>query len=167
MRQMGVGMFYIILIIAFVLTEYKIKTHIDSKMQLGETKDILGGRITLRKYYNQGAFLNFMEHKKEMVKTVSCVCLGLLLLLFAIMLPRKGNRLFKLGLSLAVGGAISNTSDRLIHGHVIDYFSINCRKLKNVVFNLADIAIFIGSLLIFVTSLFSAEGKSCTDKSAE
>lgn len=160
-------MLYIILIIAFVLTEYCIKNYIDSNMKLNEKKDILGGRITLKKYYNKGAFLNFLENKKEIVKTVSGICLGFLLLLFAFTLPKKGNRLFKLGLSLTLGGAISNVSDRILRGHVIDYFSINCKKLKNIVFNLADIAIFLGSLLLLISLFFSAGGKSGTDKTAE
>lgn len=43
-----------------------------------------------------------------------------------------------------VGGAISNYVDRILHGYVIDYISIWIWP----VFNLADIAISIGILLI-------------------
>lgn len=47
---------------------------------------------------------------------------------------------------LVLGGAIGNLFDRFIHGYVIDYISISVWP----VFNFADIAIFIGAVVIFV-----------------
>jgi len=160
-------MLYILIVIAFVITEHIIKNYIEENKQLGEQQEILKGKIIIRKHYNEGAFLNFLENKKEMLKTISCICLGLLLLLFAITLPKKGNKLFKLGLSLALGGAISNVIDRIHKGYVVDYFSINHKKLKSVIFNLADFAIMFGSTLIFLSSVFSTKSKRSSDKTAE
>ncbi|MDD3172242.1 MAG: signal peptidase II [Herbinix sp.] len=162
-------MIFVLIAVLIVIVEYKIKNYMDTNLKLGDKKELLGGKIILNKYYNKGAFLNFMENKKEIVKTISCIFLGILILLFAIMLPKKGNKLIKLGLSLVLGGAISNVSDRYLRGYVVDYFSINCKckKLKNIVFNLADIAIFLGSFLIFLSSAFSGIIKSGTDKTAE
>lgn len=160
-------MLYILIVIAFVITEYKIKDYIEENKQLGERDEILKGKVIIRKHYNEGAFLNFLENKKELVKTISCVCLGLLLLLFTIMLPKKGNKVFKLGLSLLLGGAISNVADRVLKGYVVDYFSFNFKKLKSVIFNLADIAIMLGSVLIFLSSIFSTKSKGSSDKTAK
>lgn len=160
-------MLYVLFIIAFVLTEYKIKNYIENNKQLREKQELFGGRIIIEKHYNKGAFLNFMEDKKEIVKIVSSICLGLVLILFAIILPKKGKKLYKLGLSLVLGGAISNVADRLLRGYVIDYFSINCNKLKKIVFNLADMAIFLGSFLLLLASLFSGKDKRSADKIAE
>jgi signal peptidase II len=165
--EWGVTMFYILIVVAFVVAEYKIKNYIEANIQFGEKHEIMKGKIVVNKHYNKGAFLNFLENKKETVKTVSFICLGLLLLLFTIMLPKKGNKIFKLGLSLVLGGAISNVSDRFLRGYVVDYFSVNCRKLKNIVFNLADFFIFIGSLLIIISTLFSGIFKSGADKASE
>lgn len=163
-------MIYIILVVLIVGLEYLIKNYMEAKIQKGEKRDILCGKITINKLYNKGAFLNLLENKKEIVKTVSCIFLGLLLLLFAVTLPKKGNRLMKLGLSLVLGGAVSNVSDRFLRGYVVDYFSINsskCRKLKNIVFNLADIAIFLGALLVMLASVFSAVFERGADKAAK
>ncbi|MBB2184181.1 signal peptidase II [Lachnospiraceae bacterium MD1] len=150
-------MLYILIVLAIVLVEYKIKNYIEENKKLGDHEDILQGKVTIRKHYNKGAFLNFMENKKEIVKTISCVFLGLILLLFALVLPRKGNKLMKFGLSLLLGGAISNVYDRIHRGYVVDYFSINFGKLKNVIFNIADFAIMIGSLLVFIASIFTKD----------
>lgn len=152
-------MLYILIVVAFVIVESRIKNYIEENVSAEEKREILKGKIIIRKYYNEGAFLNFLEKKKELVKTVSGILLGLLLLLFAIMLPKKGNKLFKLGLSLVLGGAISNVSDRFSRGKVVDYFSFNCKKLKSVIFNLADMAIFLGSLLMLLSSVFTGKRK--------
>ncbi|MFR5731015.1 MAG: signal peptidase II [Clostridium sp.] len=42
-----------------------------------------------------------------------------------------------------LGGAVSNLYDRMIRHYVVDYFSIQCGKLKKVVFNLGDIFAFL------------------------
>ncbi len=160
-------MLYIIIVLVIVIGEYKIKDHIEKHRELGEREEILGGNIILRKHHNEGAFLNFMGEKKELLKTISCVCLGLVSLLFLILLPKKGKKIFKLGLAFALGGAISNVADRLQRGYVVDYFSFKCKKLKSIIFNLADMAIFLGSALMLVSTLFSSKGKSGTDKASE
>jgi len=160
-------MLYILIIAIVVIGENYIKNYIEENIQFGERHEILKGKITIRKYFNTGAFLNFLENKKEVVKTISCVMLGLILLLFTIMLPKKGNKVFKLGLSLALGGAISNVADRVLKGYVVDYFSINYKKLKTVIFNLADMAIFLGSILMFLSTAFSTKNKGSANKTTE
>ncbi len=147
-------MIYILIVIAFVLAEHKVKDYMEKSRKLGEKEEILNGKIIIRKQYNKGAMLSFMEDKKELVKTISGACLGLVVLLFVFTLPKKGNRVYKLGLSLMLGGAISNVFDRFSRGYVIDYFTINYKKLKSVIFNMADMAIFLGSLLIMLSSIF-------------
>jgi len=157
-------MIYLLIIVAFVLAEHKIKDYIDKNRKLGEQQEILNGKIIIRKHYNEGAFLNFMEEKKELLKVISCTGLGLLLLLFAFALPKKGKALYKLGLSLVLGGAISNVADRISRGHVVDYFSINYKKLKTIIFNLSDMMIFLGSFLVLIASLFTTANKRGSDE---
>ncbi len=154
-------MFYILIVLAVVALEYKLKNHIDRTMELGEKKAICNGKIILKKQYNRGMFLNFMENKVDIVKKVTVAILGFLILIFACLLPRKGNRLLKLGLSLCLGGAISNVSDRLQKGHVIDYFSFNCKKLKTIVFNISDMCIFAGAFLLLLDSLLTERVIDC------
>lgn len=157
-------MIYILIVIAIVAAEHFIKNYIEKNIKDGEERDIAGGRITVQKYHNKGAFLNFLDNKKEIVKAASSVCLGLLLLLFVTTLPRKGSRLYKLGLSLVLGGAASNVSDRFRRGYVVDYFSINYKKLKNIIFNIGDFAIFAGCFFLFLSEILMAVFKSGSDK---
>lgn len=160
-------MVYIFIILSIVLFEYLMKNYMEKHLKLGERKDILKGKIILRKHYNTGAFLNFLEKQKKLVTILSSVCLGIVFLLFAFVLPKKGSKLFKLGLALTIGGAASNVADRIHRGYVVDYFSINCKKLKCVIFNLADFAIFIGTALIALSSVFSGKFNGSFDKPTE
>jgi signal peptidase II len=149
-------MLYILIIIAIVVLDTIIKQYMERNSKIGGQQKILKDKIILTKYHNYGMFLNFMENKKEIVKNISAVFLGFLFLVFAFVLPRSGHRLFKLGLSMVLGGAANNVTDRMNRGYVVDYFSFNCKKLKNIIFNLSDIFIFMGSALIIVSSVFSS-----------
>lgn len=152
-------MLYVIIVLAIVVAESLIKQHIDKTRNLTDKKEILKGKIVINKHYNEGAFLQFLEEKKELVRNFSCVLLGMLILVFAYTLPKKGNNLYKLGLSFILGGAISNVGDRVLKGKVIDYFSINIGRLKKIIMNLADLAIFIGSFFLILASLFTPAKK--------
>jgi len=157
-------MIFVIIVVAIVISEHFLKNYIEKNHKLNEKQELFNGNIIIQKHYNKGAFLNFMENKKELVKTVSAVFLGLLVLLFAFALPKKGNSLYKLGLALFLGGAISNVSDRFRRGYVIDYCTINFKKLKTVVFNLADVAIFLGGAFVLLASLISTVLQGSSDK---
>lgn len=146
-------MIYILIVIAIVLTDTMIKNYIEENTKLGERKEILKGKIIIRKHYNRGMMLDFMEGKMDIIKKVSGVFLGILLIMFFLFLPKKGKKVLKLGLSFVIGGAISNVADRFNKGYVVDYFSFNTKfeKLNRIVFNLSDMFIFLGSIIIAIS----------------
>ncbi len=146
-------MFYILLAIGIFILDLKIKNHIEENKEMHQKEEILGGNIILNRYHNKGAFLNIFEDKPKFIKTLSCLLLGLVLLTFAIVIPKDRNRWVKLGLSLILGGAASNTYDRVKRGYVVDYFSF--KFLKKIIFNISDICIFIGSALLLISELFN------------
>lgn len=71
-----------------------------------------------------------------------------LCVLFGVLLSKKGMSAKKAALAFVLGGAVSNEYDRIKKGSVTDYFSINLPFLKRVVFNLGDISIFVGVILL-------------------
>ena len=104
----------------------------------------------LRKYHNEGACLNLGEKKSKAVAAVSLLLTAALSLVFLFTLTKRGCAALKTGLSLLLGGAWSNTYDRLKRKYVVDYFSFNVRwkPLRQIIFNLSDFCILIGALVV-------------------
>lgn len=148
-------MLYLSLAGIIFVADLFIKNYIEKNKKMNEEEEILGGNITLTRYHNKGAMLNFMEKNTKLVVFISGLLLGGLLLLFGLMIPKKGNKVLKFGLAILVGGAASNVYDRVKRGYVVDYFSF--KWLKNVVFNIADLFIIVGSVLIGICLLFRKE----------
>ena len=105
-----------------------------------EAKEYLGGRLRLTSLRNgEGAF--GLRLRKPALLAFSGAALGA-----AWLLRRKS----PLGAGLLLGGGLSNFYERLKHGSVYDYlrFPKAPGKLKRYVFNLADLAIMAGSMLL-------------------
>lgn len=145
-------MIFIIIIISIFLLEKKIKNYIEENREMYKKEKILKGHIILNRYHNKGVFLNALENSLKLVKTLSITLLGILLLAFVIILPKKNSNGIKLALSLIIGGAASNTYDRFKRGYVVDYFSF--KVLKRIIFNISDICIFLGAALLLIVSKF-------------
>ncbi len=60
------------------------------------------------------------------------------------------NRLELFSLSLILGGAIGNLIDRAAYGYVVDFIDVYYKTYHWPVFNVADSAICIGGILLFV-----------------
>jgi len=61
--------------------------------------------------------------------------------------------LIRLGLALAIGGALSNGLDRVIYGGVADFFHFHWGAWSFYIFNLADVAITFGVVLLILDLL--------------
>ena len=58
------------------------------------------------------------------------------------------------GLSLLIGGAAGNLTDRILHGAVTDFFEIWIGSYRYPAFNVADSAITVGAILVLLDVLF-------------
>ena len=100
------------------------------------------GKILLYRNHNAGFPFGFLEQHAELVRMLPLAVISGLAGFLAAILPQKGKTVHKFG-------AVSNLYDRMIRHYVVDYFSIQCGKLKKVVFNLGDIFVFLGSGILF------------------
>lgn len=137
------------LVAGIFLLELVVKNRIEKQKEEGKEETICGGALLIRKYHNKGAFLNAGETKRGWVAFLSCILTADILLLFMAVSRRKGSRILRTGLALLLGGALSNTYDRLKRGYVVDYFSFGVRWewLRRIVFNVSDFCILAGALL--------------------
>ena len=73
---------------------------------------------------------------------------------------RQGKVYLRLAYSLILGGGFSNLYDRLTLGYVVDYFRFSKmpKPIRKLVFNFADIAVFLGGFLVLLGNIgFSEE----------
>ena len=61
--------------------------------------------------------------------------------------------LTRIGIALAIGGAFSNAIDRMVYGAVADFFHFHLDTWSFYVFNIADVAISAGVVLLIVDVL--------------
>ncbi len=131
-----------------------IKDHIERSRKEGEETAICGGRLLIRRYHNKGAMLDAGERRSDLVAALSVALTLGLTVLFVLTFSCKGSKTLKAGLALLLGGAYSNTYDRLVRKYVVDYvsFPVKNEKIRNVVFNISDFCIMIGALLMVLGS---------------
>lgn len=143
----------ILVVFGIFLGDLAIKNYVEKYIPASgnnrREKELLGGKLLLRRHHNKGAMLNLGTKRSAAVKWVS-VCLAIVLTaVFLFSLGRRGNHLLRAGLALLLGGAFSNTYDRLKRGFVVDYvsFGVKWKPLRSVVFNISDFCIIIGAFL--------------------
>lgn len=142
-------MIFIAIIVIIVAVESVIKQVREQNGTEGEKIPVLNGKIYLTKYHNYGAFLNWGKNRPEFVKGLSAGLCILCAAMFVLTLGAKGKILLKTGLAFLLGGAFSNTYDRMVRGYVVDYFGFQVKneKLQKIVFNISDFCIAIGAAL--------------------
>lgn len=145
-------MIYVLIALLIFAAESVIKFLVEKLATERKRVSVFGGKLYLTKYHNKGAFLNFGEGKRVAVKYTSLILSVGCLVVFVFTLGRRGKKLLKTALSMLLGGALSNTCDRMSRGYVVDYvgFNVKNKKLSNTVFNISDFFIIIGALLSVV-----------------
>ena len=105
-------------------------------------------KIEIDKFHNKGFPFGKMKENQKAVKYVPVFITSVLVGLLSFLLPKKGNKIKKLSLCLIIAGALSNIFDRFTRGYVVDYIRIKVKGLDKVIFNLGDIFILVGSLMM-------------------
>lgn len=140
---------YLVIILVIFLGDLWIKKYIESHYGDNRIDKKCNGKILIHKYHNRGFALNIGQSRNKVVVGISLSMTLAAFLLFLLSLGTRGNRLLRTGLSLVLGGAFSNTYDRLRQKYVVDYisFGVKWKRLRKIIFNVSDFCIIIGALL--------------------
>ena len=115
----------------------------------------MGGSVELLYAENAGAFLGLGARLDETTRFwLFTVGVSLLLVLFLYKLFRASSRVELIGWSLIVGGGLGNLIDRVLYdGRVIDFLRVGVGNVRTGIFNVADAAIMVGLLALFIAAL--------------
>lgn len=124
---------------------------------VGRTISLLGGAVRFEYAENTGAFLSLGAGLPSGLRSLLFVGgTGVIVLGLLIAMARGGQGASlagSLGLALLAGGAVGNLIDRVAYGGaVVDFVSVGLGGLRTGIFNLADVAITTGVLLVAVQS---------------
>ena len=112
---------------------------------------------TIRLQYaeNSGAFLSLGADLPDTLRTlILTVGVAFLLVLVAVLaIHRQWVGIPLAGAALMWGGGASNLIDRAARGHVVDFLNIGVGNVRTGIFNVADVAVLLGALLIVVGDL--------------
>jgi signal peptidase II len=117
---------------------------------------LLAHHFTLTRIENTGAFLSFGYDWPDGVRLVLLTILPCVVLAVAFSyLLRKQNLapVTLVGICFVVGGGIGNLFDRIVYGSVTDFMHLSFGMFQTGIFNMADVAITTGVLMIFFSSL--------------
>lgn len=132
-----------------------IKSKMDTELSEYNGEPVKKGPFLFSRHHNRGAFLNLGQKYPSEVRGMSILGTAMTLLMLCFSVTKKGRVFEKTGLALILGGAVSNTYDRVKKQYVMDYVSLDVKpkKIRNIVFNLSDACIFIGSLFVMISNL--------------
>ena len=140
------------LIAAAVVADQLTKTAALSLLSQGTAVPVLPG-LNLSLGFNTGASFGMMGGFMAGKPLLMAVLTGALTIAFAVMAFRAQPALERAGFALVVGGALGNIIDRLRQGAVTDFLDFYWRDWHWPTFNVADIAITLGAVLILAASL--------------
>ncbi len=107
---------------------------------------------------NTGAMLGFGANLSPILKLIFLQVLPvmvLIVLLFRVLQKSNMNKWLVVAFAFVIGGGIGNLIDRIAHGSVTDFFHIKLGVFKTGIFNMADVSVTTGVLIILFLSLWN------------
>ncbi len=148
-RWLGLSLFVVVI-------DLYSKHLISQSMSLYQSIAIIDGFFNFTLLHNEGAAFSFLADQggwQRWFFTFTSAVVSLILIIWLIRLKQQ-ERLLATSLALVIGGALGNLWDRLTLGYVVDFLDVyieyNHQIMHWPAFNIADSAICIGAMLLFV-----------------
>jgi signal peptidase II len=130
------------------------KSWVSASLQLYRPVNIIGDYLRFVLVHNEGLIwgLPFKNNLSYYVLPI----LGVVVVLYIALRSNRRYLGFIYGLILA--GAVGNLIDRIRFGYVVDFIDMGIKNLRWPTYNIADLAIIIGVVLIIAYELFKKKG---------
>ena len=143
----------ILFIIALVFLDFYTKELALSNLDKFQPKETFFPLIDLLLIYNSGIAFGIFDGKGAYVSYFLLILTFLISIYLIWLIYNEENFKKKIGLSFVTGGAFGNIFDRLVDGKVTDFLHLEIMNFSFFVFNLADLFITIGAILIIYFEL--------------
>lgn len=141
---------YLIISLVVVICDQGLKAFVVSNYDLGSIHQFIPGVLSLTYLQNDGAAWNILRGQMWFFYLISILAIGFTI--YYLFNKKYRNPVFDIGLALVLGGIVGNLIDRMHLKYVIDMLQLDFINFN--IFNIADSAITVGVLLIFIYLLF-------------
>ncbi|OYU89001.1 MAG: signal peptidase II [Bradyrhizobiaceae bacterium PARB1] len=121
-----------------------------AQRSLAETTRELLSFLSLRLGFNSGIAFSWFASDEGANRYVILVATSLLSLAIVCVMATARIPTERVALALILGGALGNIADRIPDGYVTDFISVRLGEYHFPIFNLADVCITIGAMLLFL-----------------
>lgn len=135
-----------------VLIDQVVKFIITNNLKVYDTITVIKDFFYLTYTKNIGAAYSILEGGQLFLIFVSI--LFLIFFIHYIMNKKYLSKLSFFSSSFLIGGVIGNLIDRVVHNYVIDFLSFHIFSYDFPIFNIADIFIVIGFILMVIEEVF-------------
>jgi len=140
------------LAIALLVADCATKRAVESSLPVGEPRPLVGEVVRFTLSYNTNAAMGFQLGGDSRRLVLSAMTIGALVVLGILYhRTRPSERLRVIGVALVAGGAVGNLVDRVrSSAGVVDFIDIGVANVRFWTFNLADMGITIGAVLLLL-----------------
>ena len=135
----------------WLIMKFWIRNNIESYNEI----ELIGSFFTLIRVENSGAFLGMGSELSYIPKLILLIIFPIVVLVAVSIytyMDKKLDNLSLVGFSLIIGGGVANIFDRVVYGSVTDFLYINLGFFKTGIFNIADLSVTTGIILILISS---------------
>ena len=139
------------LAIALLVTDCATKRAVEQRLELGVPRPVVGELVRFKLAYNTNAAMGLpLGGESRLVLSVLAVA-ALVVLGVVYHRTPSADRLRVIGVALVAGGALGNLLDRLRSAAgVVDFIDVGVRDVRFWTFNVADMGITIGAVLLLL-----------------
>ena len=151
-------MIYTIIAAVLIVADYITKLWAERVLTKISSIPLIENVFHLTYVENRGIAFGMFSGGRVVFIAVSLIVMAVLLII-VFKTPKDTRTVWlKGGASLVIAGAIGNLIERLVKGYVVDFFAF--RLIKFPVFNVADIAVCVGVVMLLIHFLFAEDSKS-------
>ena len=103
--------------------------------------------------WNKGFAFGLFQNNIFSVNIIYIFLIGSVILVLIIYANKLNQKYYFLIFGLIIGGALGNLIDRILYGAVVDFIDLHYMNLHWYVFNIADICISIGCILLVLAEI--------------
>ncbi|WP_281975606.1 signal peptidase II [Halobacillus litoralis] len=148
--------YYIIAILLIFIDQWT-KWLVVTKMDIGQSIQIIENIFYLTSHRNQGAAWGILQGQMWFFYIITVVVIGFVI--YYLHQYGKESRFIGIALSLILAGAIGNFIDRVVRKEVVDFANTYIFSYNFPIFNVADSALVIGVIFVMIATFIDERKK--------